>query len=504
MDHIVLPYVYSVHEPGAPPGRAPDGVAVVRGAAAVPLHRPLAPPPLLLLRRRPWLRGSSPPPPPPAAPPPPSVLLLVPDPLLRLHTTRSPSFLGLVPSSSASASASASAPLRALDAAAHDVVVGVLDTGVWPESPSFSGDALPPVPARWRGACEAGVDFAPSLCNRKLVGARSFSRGFRAAGGPPSSRRPATATATGRTRRPPPPAPPSPTPASSATRPGRPRHGPRRARRRLQGLLGRRLPRLRHPRRDRRRRRRRRRRALPLPRRRRRPYFRDTIAVAAFGAAARGVFVACSAGNSGPGPASVANAAPWIATVGAGTLDRDFPAYARLGSGRRLAGVSLYSGKGMGARMAPLLYGGADNASRLCLAGTLDPARVRGKVVLCDRGVSARVEKGAVVKAAGGAAMILANTAASGEELVADSHLLPALAVGRKAGTRSDNSEARPDWAGVNILAGWSGSVGPTGLIKDRRRTVFNILSGTSMSCPHISGIAALLKAAHPTGAQPP
>lgn len=51
---------------------------------------------------------------------------------------------------------------------------------------------------------------------------------------------------------------------------------------------------------------------------------------------------------------------------------------------------------------------------------------------------------------------------------------------------------------GVNILAAWSEAVGPTGMAKDTRKTQFNIMSGTSMSCPHISGLAALLKAAHP------
>ncbi|GMH18417.1 hypothetical protein Nepgr_020258 [Nepenthes gracilis] len=136
--------------------------------------------------------------------------------------------------------------------------------------------------------------------------------------------------------------------------------------------------------------------------------------------------------------------------------------------------------------------------------------------------------------------MILVNTQANGEELVADSHLLPALAVGAAGGTMikrysttTPNATAslaflgthlgirpspvvaafssrgpnmlslevlKPDLIapGVNILAAWTGVAGPSGLATDRRRVRFNILSGTSMSCPHVSGVAALLKARHP------
>ena len=302
------------------------------------------------------------------------------------------------------------------------------------------------------------------------------------------------------------------------------------------------------------------------------PYFHDTIAVGAFAAVDRGIFVSCSAGNSGPSSGSLANSAPWILTVGAGTLDRDFPAYAVIASGEKYGGVSLYSGPGMGGKMAELFYSPPprENASsgNLCLPGTLNPNKVKGKVVLCDRGVNARVEKGAVVKAAGGLGMILANTAANGEELVADSHLIPAVAVGLRTGEKIRDyamSEKNPKVVlqfqgtvlnvrpspvvaafssrgpnvvtpeilkpdvigpGVNILAAWSGSVGPTGLSSDLRRSQFNIMSGmvstaskfldflllllricnllwfvmagTSMSCPHVSGMAALVKAAHP------
>ncbi|KAK8520370.1 hypothetical protein V6N12_004312 [Hibiscus sabdariffa] len=206
----------------------------------------------------------------------------------------------------------------------------------------------------------------------------------------------------------------------------------------------------------------------------------------------------------------------------------------------RYNGVSLYSGQGMGKTPVGLVYSKDSSSSNLCLTGSLDPALVRGKVVICDRGTNARVEKGAVVRDAGGIGMILANTEVSGEELVADSHLLPAVAVGRKVGdlireyARSDPNPTaalvfggtvldvkpspvvaafssrgpnmvtpqilKPDviGPGVNILAGWSEAIGPTGLAKDTRKTQFNIMSGTSMSCPHISGLAALIKAAHP------
>lgn len=51
---------------------------------------------------------------------------------------------------------------------------------------------------------------------------------------------------------------------------------------------------------------------------------------------------------------------------------------------------------------------------------------------------------------------------------------------------------------GVNILASWTGELGPSSLATDHRRVKFNISSGTSMPCPHVSGIAALLKSKHP------
>ncbi|CAL9111563.1 unnamed protein product [Musa textilis] len=479
----------------------------------------------------------------------PAVLNVHPDPLLPLHTTRSPHFLGLSPWPPAPSSRR-----HSLDpaAAATDVVIGVLDTGVWPESPSFNDAGLPEVPFRWRGACEAGVDFPSSLCNRKLVGARSFGRGYRAAAGGGDADKPREEYASPRDRD-------GHGTHTASTAAGAPvanasllgyasgvargmAPGARVAVYKvcwtngcygsdiLAGIdkaiedgvdvlslsLGGGSA----------------------------PFSRDPVAVGAFSAVQRGIFVACSAGNSGPSLSSLTNTAPWITTVGAGTLDRDFPATVQLGNGERYAGVSLCSGAGLEDQMVPVVYGKGvqvgSNSSKFCMPGTLDPEQVKGKVVFCDRGINARVEKGQVVKEAGGVGMILANSAVNGEELVADSHLLPTAAVGAKSGdlirdyvrtssnptamlsfrgtvlgvqpspvvaafsSRGPNTVVpqllKPDLIGpgVNILAAWSGSVGPTGLAKDERRSAFNIMSGTSMSCPHISGVAALLKAAHP------
>ncbi|KAL2520410.1 Cucumisin [Forsythia ovata] len=92
----------------------------------------------------------------------------------------------------------------------------------------------------------------------------------------------------------------------------------------------------------------------------------------------KGIPVSCSAGNSGPTKSTLVNVAPWIMTVGAGTLDRDFPAYATLGNGQKFTGVSLYSGRGMEEKMVEMVYSKCSNtSSNLCLEGSLDPAIVR-------------------------------------------------------------------------------------------------------------------------------
>ncbi|XP_010920139.1 subtilisin-like protease SBT1.6 [Elaeis guineensis] len=476
----------------------------------------------------------------------PAVIAVFEDRLRRLHTTRSPQFLGL----------RTQVGLWSNSDYGSDVIVGVLDTGVWPERRSFSDRNLGPVPSRWRGACETGPGFPASLCNRKLVGARSFSKGHdsnAAVGGAGINgtvefRSPRDADGHGTHT------------ASTAA-------GRYAFRASMSGYAAGVAKGV-------------------APKARiaaykvcfkgagcfdsdilagfdravadgvdvisvsigggdgvAAPYYLDPIAIGSYGAVSKGVFVSSSAGNDGPTALSVTNLAPWLTTVGAGTIDRTFPAEVVLGDGRRLAGVSIYSGKPLAAgAMLPVVYPGKSGglSASLCMENSLDPKLVQGKIVICDRGSSPRVAKGVVVKEAGGAGMILANGISNGEGLVGDAHVLPACSVGSDEGDalkayvssaanptatiafkgtvvgvkpapvvasfsgRGPNGLSpeilKPDLIapGVNILAAWTDAVGPTGLDSDGRKTEFNILSGTSMACPHVSGAAALLKSAHP------
>jgi subtilisin family serine protease len=476
-----------------------------------------------------------------------SIIAVIPEQIRKLHTTRSPEFLGLKTSDNAGL-------LKESDFGS-DFVIGVIDTGIWPERQSFNDRDLGPAPVKWKGECVSGKDFPATSCNRKLIGARYFSDGYEATNGkmnetteyrsPRDSDGHGTHTASIAAGR-------YVFPASTlgyakgvaagmapkarlatykvcwnagcydsdilAAFDAAVRDGVDVISLSVGGVVV--------------------------------PYYLDAIAIGAFGASDAGVFVSASAGNGGPGGLTVTNVAPWVTTVGAGTLDRDFPADVKLGNGKIIPGMSVYGGPGLAAgRLYPLIYAGNEGSdgysSSLCLEGSLDPNLVKNKIVLCDRGINSRAAKGEVVQQAGGIGMILANGVFDGEGLVADCHVIPATAVGAASGdeirkyissasksnkspptatidfkgtrlhvrpapvvasfsARGPNPETpeilKPDIIapGLNILAAWPDRVGPSGLPSDKRETEFNILSGTSMACPHVSGLAALLKAAHP------
>lgn len=99
----------------------------------------------------------------------PEVMAVVPDGTVEPHTTHTPDFLGL-----------SSGKLWPQSKQGQDVIVGIIDTGVWPESQSFSDAGIGPIPAKWKGICQEGTRFTKLNCNKKLIGARFFYKGHQA------------------------------------------------------------------------------------------------------------------------------------------------------------------------------------------------------------------------------------------------------------------------------------------------------------------------------------
>jgi hypothetical protein len=86
-----------------------------------------------------------------------------------INTANTPQFLGLTGSSGQ----------HSLGVKGEDVIIGIIDTGIWPENPSFSDDGSYSDPSSigWQGNCDAGSD-PEFTCNNKLIGARYFGDSF--------------------------------------------------------------------------------------------------------------------------------------------------------------------------------------------------------------------------------------------------------------------------------------------------------------------------------------
>ncbi|KAL1223196.1 Subtilisin-like protease SBT3.16 [Cardamine amara subsp. amara] len=89
---------------------------------------------------------------------------------MKLMTTRVGEYLGLT--------STAPTGLMQETNMGSETIVGIVDSGIWPESESFNDNGIGPIPARWKGPCVSGVGFNASNCNRKLIGANYYSKGL--------------------------------------------------------------------------------------------------------------------------------------------------------------------------------------------------------------------------------------------------------------------------------------------------------------------------------------
>lgn len=470
----------------------------------------------------------------------PGVMALYPDKVRQPATTRSADFLGLTQNAS---------QLWPLSKGGEDVIIGVLDSGIWPERLSFSGKDVAPIPARWNGSCVNGTAFDPLLhCNNKLIGAKYFVAGNVADSGPinetleflsprdfgghgthcagtaggravwnaSSTSGLAAGTAYGM-------APNARIAIYKVCWDGRGcsdsdilagydaalADGVDVISFSIGAISGGEVA----------------------------EFADDVMAISAYSAVKRGVFVSASAGNDGPALFTVENVAPWFMTVAAATQDRENQGNVSLGDGQVVIGRSNFDGSGMANGPKPLLYAGTAplysnfiwNAS-VCQRGALDPSLVLGKVILCDfdPGYS---DLGYVFES-GATGVIFANSEAKGEGLsmvdippgyaftqvgyraraviVAYLQANPSTGVAALLPTKSVLNVVpapevaifssrgpiryRAQWLKPDILA-----PGVDILAAGIRDEEFAFRSGTSMSCPHITGIAAAVKAVHPT-----
>lgn len=428
--------------------------------------------------------------------------------------------------------------------AGSGVIVGVIDTGIWPENPAFA--ALPnPRPdqriidAKWRGVCQQGEETDPArniTCNNKLIGARYFTEGSLDETNPDEFRSPRDFNGHG-----------SHTAGTAVGNHGVDAVIDGRVVGDASGMA---------------------------PAARLAVYkalwdqgtgsgsgttvdlvaainaavadgvdvinysisgstssFVDPVELAFLNAANAGVFVAASAGNSGPTASTVAHNSPWITTVAASTHDRGYDKSVTLGNGTTYAGA----GQGTAVPSAPLVDSEVAglpttpvSEARLCYSGGLDPAVVTGKVVLCLRGGNGRTDKSLAVRQAGGVGMILYNN--PDNSVNADYHFVPTVHVNSAAGlaikayaatagataSLSAGTEVKvrapemgsfssrgPALAGngdllkPDITAPGVDVVAPVAPPGNNGRT-WDAYSGTSMSSPHIAGLAALVISENP------
>ncbi|KAL3617915.1 hypothetical protein CASFOL_038236 [Castilleja foliolosa] len=418
----------------------------------------------------------------------------------------------------------------------NDVIIGVVDTGIWPESKSYNDDGMSDVPTRWKGECESGTDFNSSTCNKKLIGARYFNKGLLANN--PNltiSMNSARDTDGHGTHT-------STTAAGSCVDDasffgyalGTARGMAPKARVAMYkalwdegaylsdiiaaidqaiddgvdvlslsiGIDGFAL-------------------------------YADPVAIATFAAMEKGIFVSTSSGNEGPYLETLHNGTPWVLNVAAGTTDREFRGTLSLSNGASATGLSLYPGIFDSTKLPIILVEACENENSL--------KNVHEKIVVCldtNDTLSDQVYYAKNAKLPG--TIFISNNTDLGffietsfpaiffepeqgqkilnyvktdsdpkasmrfQETFIGSKSSPKLASYSSRGPSGPSPSCpyilKPDIMapGDLILASWPSNSSVADVSTHQLFNNFNIISGTSMACPHAAGVAALLKGAHP------
>ncbi|KAI3840237.1 hypothetical protein MKX03_021652 [Papaver bracteatum] len=447
------------------------------------------------------------------------IVSIFPNRIYQLQTTRSWDFVGLPEN------------VKRMPSVESDTIIGLLDSGIWPESESFSDVGFGPPPKKWKGVCDGGQNFT---CNNKLIGARYYNHtlgnnesardtqghgthtastaagnmvkgaGFyeiakgNARGAVPSARIAAykVCFAKGCT--------------SDAILAG------------FDDAIDDGVDIL----------------SVSLGGIDPSSFDTDPVAIGSFHAMKKGVLTSHSAGNSGPQSQTVSSNAPWLLTVAASSTDRRVIDKIVLGNGKTIQGLGVNVFKLPGTQF-PLLYG--YNVSSICTpltattceTGCLDKDLVKGKIVICNS------HKASEPFTSGALGTILVSDPSHTRFDVSQVYPLPAALINTTTGdvvksyvkstrkpvatilrtesvkdfeapvvasfsSRGPNPISpdiiKPDISapGVNILAAYSPVASPSDTVGDNRSVKYNIISGTSMACPHATGAAAYVKTHHP------